>query len=74
MKRFAEGVHYEHEIRSCVIAHCCRPDVRVCHPVRSWLIGKRYYKTNLDTQPVIILGVDNLDTTERRVLVEPGEK
>jgi hypothetical protein len=39
----------------------------------SWLIGERYYKTNLDTQPVIILGVDNQDTTERRVLVEPGE-
>ena len=39
----------------------------------SWLIGERYYKTNLDTQPVIILGVDNQDTTQRRVLVEPGE-
>jgi hypothetical protein len=39
----------------------------------SYLIGERYFRTELDTQPVIILGVDNWDTTERRVLVEPGE-
>ncbi len=39
----------------------------------SYLIGERYYRTNIDTQPVIILGVDNWDTTQRRVLVEPGE-
>lgn len=38
----------------------------------SYLVGQRYFKTNIDTQPVIILGVDNWDTTERRVLVEPG--
>ena len=40
----------------------------------SYLVGQRYFKTNIDTQPVIILGVDNWDTTERRVLVEPGER
>jgi hypothetical protein len=40
----------------------------------SYLIGQRYFKTNIDTQPVIILGVDNWDTTERRVLVTPGER
>ena len=39
----------------------------------SYLVGYRWYKTNIDTQPVIILGVDNWDTTERRVLVQPGE-
>ena len=39
----------------------------------SYLIGERYYTTNIDTQPVMILGVDNWDTTERRVLVKPGE-
>jgi hypothetical protein len=40
----------------------------------SYLVGQRYFKTNIDTQPVIILGVDNWDTVERRVLVEPGER
>ncbi len=40
----------------------------------SYLVGQRYFKTNIDTQPVIILGVDNWDTTDRRVLVEPGER
>jgi hypothetical protein len=39
----------------------------------SYLVGQRYFKTNIDTQPVIILGVDNWDTVDRRVLVEPGE-
>jgi hypothetical protein len=39
----------------------------------SYLVGQRYFMSNLDTQPVLILGVDNWDTTERRVLVEPGE-
>jgi hypothetical protein len=39
----------------------------------SYLVGQRYYMTNIDTQPVLILGVDNWDTTDRRVLVEPGE-
>jgi hypothetical protein len=38
----------------------------------SYLIGDRWFKTKLDTQPAIILGVDDWDTTERRVLVEPG--
>jgi len=38
----------------------------------SYLVGQRYIKTNIDTQPVLILGVDNWDTTQRRVLVEPG--
>jgi hypothetical protein len=40
----------------------------------SFLVGERYFKTNIDTQPVIILGVDDRDTTERRVLVQPGER
>jgi hypothetical protein len=38
----------------------------------SYLVGERWYKSNMDTQPVIILGVDNWDTTQRRVLVDPG--
>ena len=40
----------------------------------SYLIGDRYFKTPIDTQPVIILGVDDWDTTLRRILVEPGER
>jgi hypothetical protein len=40
----------------------------------SFLVGQRYFKANMDTQPVIILGVDSWDTTDRRVLVEPGER
>ena len=40
----------------------------------SFLVGQRYFKANMDTQPVIILGVDGWDTTDRRVLVEPGER
>lgn len=40
----------------------------------SYLVGDRYFKTPIDTQPVIILGVDNWDTTLRRVLVDPGER
>jgi hypothetical protein len=38
----------------------------------SYLIGERYFKARMDTHPVIILGVDDRDTTQRRVLVEPG--
>jgi hypothetical protein len=38
----------------------------------SYLVGDRYFKTNIDTQPVVILGVDNWDTVQRRTLVEPG--
>jgi hypothetical protein len=40
----------------------------------SYLVGQRYFKSNIDTQPVIILGVDDRDTTQRRVLVEPGSR
>ena len=40
----------------------------------SFLVGERYFKTNIDTQPLIILGVDDWDTTQRRVLVQPGER
>lgn len=40
----------------------------------SYLVGERWYRTNIDTQPVIILGVDNWDTTQKRVLVDPGER
>jgi len=39
----------------------------------SYLVGERYFRTNIDTQPVIILSVDGRDTTMRRVLVDPGE-
>ena len=38
----------------------------------SYLVGERWFKTNIDTQPVLILGVDGRDTTMRRVLVDPG--
>jgi hypothetical protein len=38
----------------------------------SFLVGERFWKARMDTQPVIILGVDDRDTTQRRVLVEPG--
>lgn len=38
----------------------------------SYLVGERWFKTSIDTQPVIILSVDGRDTTQRRVLVDPG--
>jgi hypothetical protein len=38
----------------------------------SYLVGDRYFKANMDTQPVVILGVDDWDTVQRRTLVEPG--
>jgi hypothetical protein len=40
----------------------------------SYLVGERFFKTRIDTQPVVILSVDGRDTTQRRVLVEPGER
>ena len=40
----------------------------------SYLVGDRYFKSSIDTQPVIILSVDGRDTTMRRVLVDPGER
>jgi hypothetical protein len=40
----------------------------------SYLVGERYFKARIDTQPVIILSVDGRDTTQRRVLVDPGER
>ncbi len=38
----------------------------------SFLVGERYYKASADTYPVLILSVDGRDTTQRRVLVDPG--
>jgi hypothetical protein len=38
----------------------------------SYLVGERYFKTNIDTQPVIILSVDGSDYLQRRILVSPG--
>ena len=38
----------------------------------SFLVGERWFKTSIDTQPVVILSVDGRDTTQRRVLVDPG--
>jgi hypothetical protein len=40
----------------------------------SYLVGDRWFKTNIDTQPVLILSVDGRDTTMRRVLVDPGRR
>lgn len=40
----------------------------------SYLVGDRYFRANIDTQPLIILGVDNWDSTESPVQVEPGER
>ena len=38
----------------------------------SYLVGERYFKASADTYPVLILSVDGRDTTQRRVLVDPG--
>jgi hypothetical protein len=40
----------------------------------SYLVGERYFKTNLDTFPVIVLSVDGRDYLERRILVDPGPR
>jgi len=38
----------------------------------SYLVGDRWFKSSIDTQPVVILSVDGRSTTQRRVLVDPG--
>ena len=38
----------------------------------SYLVGERYFRASMNTFPVLILGVDGRDTTQRRVLVDPG--
>lgn len=38
----------------------------------SYLVGERYFLADANTSPVIILGVDDWDTLQRRVLVTPG--
>jgi hypothetical protein len=38
----------------------------------SYVIGERWFKASMDTEPVIILGIDNWDTLQRRTLVDPG--
>ncbi len=38
----------------------------------SYLVGERWFKADMNTTPVIILGVDDWDTVERRVLITPG--
>lgn len=38
----------------------------------SYLVGERWFKADANTTPVIILGVDDRDTLQKRVLVEPG--
>lgn len=39
----------------------------------SYVVGERWFRTNIDTYPTIILGIDGTDTLQRRVLVSPGE-
>lgn len=39
----------------------------------SYLVGERWNRANMDTYPVIILGVDGSDYLQRRILVSPGE-
>jgi hypothetical protein len=38
----------------------------------AFLVGDRFNRARIDTQPVLILSVDDRDTTQRRVLVDPG--
>ena len=38
----------------------------------SYLVGDRWFKSSIDTYPVVILSVDGRSTTQRRVLVDPG--
>ncbi|MFN9209722.1 MAG: hypothetical protein ACK6C0_08900 [Betaproteobacteria bacterium] len=38
----------------------------------SYIVGERYFKTSIDTFPVIILSIDGTDTLQRRTLVDPG--
>lgn len=38
----------------------------------SYLVGERYFRADANTTPVIILGVDDWDTLQRRVLITPG--
>lgn len=40
----------------------------------SFLVGERYFRADANTSPVIILGVDDWDTLQRRVPVEPGPR
>lgn len=40
----------------------------------SYLVGERWFKADMNTTPVIILGVDDWDTMEKRVLVTPGPR
>jgi len=43
-----------------------------CASTPSYVVGDRWFKANMDTEPVIILGIDNFDTVQRRTLVDPG--
>lgn len=43
-----------------------------CASTPSYVVGDRWFKSNMDTEPVIILGIDNFDTVQRRTLVDPG--
>jgi len=52
---------------SALLAGCASSNFQ-----NSFLVGERFNKARIDTQPVMILGVDNHDTTQRRVMVEPG--
>jgi hypothetical protein len=45
-----------------------------CASTPSYVVGDRWFKANMDTQPVIILGIDNFDTVQRRTLVDPGPR
>ncbi|MCK7496449.1 MAG: hypothetical protein MZW92_40250 [Comamonadaceae bacterium] len=53
--------------RSCWLAASVRSRAR-------YLRASADIKTNIDTQPVMILSVDGRDTTMRRVLVDPGPR
>ena len=40
----------------------------------SYVVGDRWFKASMDTEPVIILGIDDRDTVQRRTLVDPGSR
>jgi len=49
---------------------CARGCASTTQP--SFVVGERWFKASMDTEPVIILGIDNWDTVQRRTLVDPG--
>ena len=67
MKQLVRALSFAAAVGALALSACATPEYHY-----SQLLGKRYFRAELDTYAVSILRVDGKDTTIRPTLVDPG--